>query len=74
MHIFNVSIKIYGRNLTKKWAKKNQYFLEYTKAITEKGKKIELAAKNTAEDVKEKFRQLEISGVLSNLNAARNLY
>src|SRR3990172_9282638 len=74
MHIFNVSIKIYGRNLTKKWAKKNQYFLEYTKAITEKGKKIELVAKNTAEDVKEKFKQLEISGVLSNLNAARNLY
>ncbi|MBI5326843.1 MAG: radical SAM protein [Deltaproteobacteria bacterium] len=71
LHMFNVSIKLYGRNLTKKWAKKNQYFLEYTKAITEKGKQIELAAKNTAEDIKEKFRQLEISGVLSNLHATK---
>jgi len=56
---------------TKKWAKKNQYFIEYTKAITEKGKQIELAAKNTAEDIKEKFRQLEISGSLSNLHTAK---
>ena len=71
LHMFNVSIKLYGRNLTKKWAKKNQYFIEYTKAITEKGRKIELAAKNTAEDIKEKFRQLEISGALSNLNTAK---
>ena len=71
LHMFNVSIKIYGRNLTKKWAKKNEYFLEYTKAITEKGKQIELAAKNTAEDIKERFRQLEISGVLSRLNTAK---
>lgn len=71
LHMFNVSIKIYGRNLTKKWAKKNQYFLEYTKAITERGKKIELAAKNTAEDIKEKFRRLELSGALTRLNTAK---
>ncbi|HLA51591.1 MAG TPA: radical SAM protein [Thermodesulfobacteriota bacterium] len=71
LHMFNVSIKIYGRKLTKKWAKKNEYFLEYTKAITEKGKQIELAAKNTAEDIKERFRQLEISGVLARLNTAK---
>lgn len=71
LHMFNVSIKLYGRNLTKKWAKKNQYFIDYTKAITEKGKQIELAAKNTAEDIKEKFRQLELSGALSNLNTVK---
>lgn len=59
---FNVGVKTYGYNLTKKWIKKNQYFLEYTKALTEAGKKIELAAKTTAEDVKQKFRELELSG------------
>lgn len=73
LHMFNVAIKIYGRNLTKKWAKKNEYFLEYTKAITEKGRKIELAAKNTADDIKERFRQLEISGVLARLNIAKRI-
>jgi radical SAM superfamily enzyme YgiQ (UPF0313 family) len=71
LHMFNVSIKIYGRNLTRKWAKKNEYFLEYTKAITEKGRQIELAAKNTADDIKERFRQLEISGGLARLNIAK---
>jgi radical SAM superfamily enzyme YgiQ (UPF0313 family) len=60
--MFNVSLKTYGHNLTKKWIKQNQYFLEYTKALTEAGKKIELAAKKTAEDVKEKFSQIELSG------------
>jgi len=60
--MFNVSLKAYGHNLTKKWIKQNQYFLEYTKALTEAGKRIELAAKKTAEDVKEKFNQIELSG------------
>lgn len=69
MHMFNVTIKIYGRNLTKKWIEKNQYFLEYAKSITETGKKIELVAKNTAGDIKEKFRQLEINGVFAKLSA-----
>lgn len=63
--LFNVSIKTYGHNLTKKWIKKNQYFLEYTKALTSAGKTIELAAKKTAEDVKEKFKQLELSGYIA---------
>jgi len=72
MHLFNVSIKLYGRNLTKKWAKKNEYYLEYTKLITETGRKIELAAKKTAEDIKEKFRQLELQGVLSELNTVKS--
>lgn len=60
--MFNVSLKAYGHNLTKKWIKQNQYFLEYTKALTEAGKRIELAAKKTAEDVKEKFSKIELSG------------
>lgn len=65
--MFTVSIKAYGRNLIRKWGKKNNYFLEYTKAISLAGKKIELAAKNTAEDIKEKFRQMEIDGLLSTM-------
>ncbi len=63
--IFNVSIKAYGRSLTKKWAKRNQYFLDYTKALTSAGRTIELTAKKTAEDIKEKFRQLELSGAIA---------
>lgn len=63
--MFNVSIKAYGHSLTRKWIKKNQYFLEYTKALSDAGRKIELAAKKTAEDVKEKFHQIELSGSLA---------
>ncbi|MCC6503556.1 MAG: B12-binding domain-containing radical SAM protein [Deltaproteobacteria bacterium] len=62
--MFNVSLKAYGHNLTKKWIKQNQYFLEYTRTLTEAGKKIELAAKKTAEDVKEQFSKIELSGSL----------
>jgi radical SAM superfamily enzyme YgiQ (UPF0313 family) len=58
----NVSLKTYARNLAKKWQKKNQYFVEYTKSLTGAGRTIELASKKTAEDIKEKFRQLELSG------------
>ena len=65
LDLFNVSIKAYGHNLTKKWIKKNQYFLEYTRALTSAGRNIELAAKKTAEDIKEKFRQLELSGTIA---------
>lgn len=60
--MFNVSLKAYGHNLTKKWIKQNQHFLEYTKALTDAGKRIELAAKKTAEDVKEKFSKIELAG------------
>lgn len=62
LDLFNVGLKTYGYTLTKQWIKKNQYFIEYTKAITKAGRTIELAAKKTAEDVKEKFRQMETSG------------
>jgi len=39
--MFNVSIKAYGRSLTKKWARKNEPFLEHMKAITNAGRRIE---------------------------------
>jgi radical SAM superfamily enzyme YgiQ (UPF0313 family) len=60
--LINVSLKTYARGLIKKWPKKNQYFIDYTKALTNAGRTIELATKKTAEDIKEKFRQLELSG------------
>jgi radical SAM superfamily enzyme YgiQ (UPF0313 family) len=59
--LFNVAIKAYGYRLTKMWFKKSQYFVDYTKTLTHYGRRIELSAKKTAEDVKEKFRQLELS-------------
>lgn len=62
LDLFNVGIKTYGHSLTKKWIKNNQYFVDYTRALTNAGKRIELAAKKTAEDVKEKFRQIELAG------------
>lgn len=60
--VFTTGLKTYGRDMTKKWASRNQYFVEYTKAITQAGKVIDLAAKKTAEDIKEKFQQLELAG------------
>ncbi|MBI5643734.1 MAG: B12-binding domain-containing radical SAM protein [Deltaproteobacteria bacterium] len=65
--LFNVGIKTYGHSLTKKWIKNNQHFLEYTRTLTNAGKSIELAAKKTAEDLKEKFHQLELSGSIPGL-------
>jgi radical SAM superfamily enzyme YgiQ (UPF0313 family) len=62
--MLNVSLKTYARDLANKWQKKNQYFIEYTKALTNAGRTIELATKKTAEDIKEKFRKLELSGTL----------
>jgi hypothetical protein len=59
--MFNVALKTYGRGTTKKWIRNNQYFFDYTKAITNAGRTLELAAKKTAEDIKEKFRQIELS-------------
>ncbi|MCK5235463.1 MAG: B12-binding domain-containing radical SAM protein [Deltaproteobacteria bacterium] len=59
---FSVVIKAYGRRMTNHWIHKNQYFIDYTRSLTKAGKAIELAAKKTAEDVKEQFRKLEISG------------
>ncbi|TAN62447.1 B12-binding domain-containing radical SAM protein [bacterium] len=65
--LFNVALKTYGRNMTRTWEKKNQYFIDYTKTLTEAGKTIELAAKKTAEDIKEKFKQLELAGAVPHL-------
>ncbi|MBI5559870.1 MAG: radical SAM protein [Deltaproteobacteria bacterium] len=61
---FNVMIKAYGRSLTRKWLEKNTYFIDYTKKLTSVGKKVEITARKTAEDVKEKFRKQELSGGL----------
>lgn len=71
LDIFNVIVKTYGMRLSRQWEKKNGYFIEYTKTLTEAGKSIELAAKKTAEDVKEKFHQLELSGYLSEIKAIK---
>lgn len=70
---FNVMLKAYGRSLTKKWLEKNGYFIEYTEKLTKVGRAVELAAKKTAEDVKEKFRQLELSGSLVRRHNSRVL-
>ena len=60
--VFNVGLKTYGRGVVKTWKEKNNYFFDYTKAITEAGSIIELAAKKTGEDLKEKFRKIQHSG------------
>jgi len=60
--LFNVALKAYGRKLTKTWIESNQNFLEYTQKLTSYGRTIELTAKKTAEDIKEKFRECELSG------------
>ncbi len=60
--LFNVSITAYGRSLTRKWIKNNKYFIDYTKALTEAGKTIKLAARERAADVKQRFMEL---GVIS---------
>lgn len=62
---FNVAVKSYGHGIIRKWEKKNQYFIDYTKALTEAGKAFEMTAKKTAEDMKEKFRQLQLSGAIT---------
>lgn len=61
LDFFNVSIKTYGHNLTKKWIKRNRYFLDYTWQLTNSaGRKVELAARKTAEDLKDKFRLIRL--------------
>lgn len=64
--IFTVTLKTYGRNVTNKWAESNQYFVDYTKALTSAGKStIELAARKTAEDIHQKFEKLRVSGAVA---------
>lgn len=53
--LFNVLIKRYGYSLVRRWEKKNQHFIDYTRRIANAGKTIELAARRTAEDLKVKF-------------------
>lgn len=50
---FNVALKMYGRAVARTWVKNNAEFL---RKLKQAGVKIELAAKKTAEDFKEKFR------------------
>lgn len=59
--LFNCGLKAYGRSVAKTWIKKNQYFFDYTHAITTAGKTIELAAKKTAEDIKEKYSEIQLN-------------
>ncbi|MDH4226442.1 MAG: B12-binding domain-containing radical SAM protein [Deltaproteobacteria bacterium] len=61
MDIHNVAIKAYGRNLIRKWISKNQYFIDYTHSITKAGRAIEIAAKKSADDIKEKFHRIELA-------------
>ncbi len=65
LQVLTTSLKTYGRGLTRTWVKRNHDFLDYTKAITQAGSIIDLAAKKTAEDIQEKFRRLEWSGKLT---------
>ncbi|MEE8575452.1 MAG: hypothetical protein V3T30_08575, partial [Thermodesulfobacteriota bacterium] len=65
LDIFNFAIKMYGYKLTRQWFKTHEYFVEYTEKITNAGKIIELAARKTAEDLKEKFEQMELAGNLT---------
>ena len=53
--LFGASIKKYGYSLAREWEKKNRYFIDYTKHIPYAGNPIELAARKTAEDLKQKF-------------------
>lgn len=62
--LFNVAIKTYGHRLTKMWESKNRPFVEYTRSLTKYGRTIELSAKKTAEDIKEKFKEIELSGAI----------
>lgn len=60
--LFNVAIKTYGWRLTRTWYEKSESFLKYLNELSNAGRRIEIAAKKTAEDIQEKFRQLELSG------------
>ncbi|MFQ5354482.1 MAG: B12-binding domain-containing radical SAM protein, partial [Thermodesulfobacteriota bacterium] len=59
LDLFNVSLKAYGRSVTKRWMKSNQGFLEHTRKLTTAGRSIETLAKDTAEDIRHKFSQIK---------------
>ncbi len=60
--LFNIAIGAYGYKLTREWFKTHQYYVDFTKKLSEAGKTIEIAARSTAEDLKEQFNKLELSG------------
>ncbi|MCP3677985.1 MAG: B12-binding domain-containing radical SAM protein [Deltaproteobacteria bacterium] len=62
LQVLTTSLKAYGRHMSKTWDRRNKYFVEYTKSITDAGKILDLKAKQTAEDIKDKFRQIELTG------------
>ncbi|UCD84872.1 MAG: radical SAM protein [Deltaproteobacteria bacterium] len=65
---YNSMLKAYGNRVIKKWKKKNKYFVELTKEFTsDAGKRIEIAARKTAEDIKERVRQFHAREKLSQL-------
>jgi len=60
LDLFNVSLKAYGRSVTKRWIKQNQDFLDHTRQLTSAGSKsIETMAKDTAADIRQKFNQMK---------------
>jgi radical SAM superfamily enzyme YgiQ (UPF0313 family) len=61
---FGTVIKLYGYKQARKWARKDRALVEYMQKVSQAGKQIEIKAKKTAEDLKEKFRQLELAGNL----------
>lgn len=65
---YNSVVKAYGNRMIKKWKKRNAYFVELTKGFTsDAGKRIEIAARKTAEDIKERVRQFQARERLSQL-------
>ena len=58
LDLFNVSLKTYGRNVTRKWIKRNQAFLDYTRRLTTAGRSIEAIAKDRAADIKERLSRI----------------
>ncbi len=62
---FGTFIKAYGWSLTKSWIKKSDSFVEYTRKVTNAGRAIEITARKTAEDLWDKYNQLELSSTNS---------
>lgn len=61
-------MKYFGVRLTRKWIRKNKYFYEVTREMTlNAGRRIEISAKRTAEDIKEKISSLKALGRLPSL-------
>ncbi len=70
-NMFNIVIKLYGYRLSRNWYKTHKHFVEYTKELSENAGRNILAAKKTAEDIKEKFHQLELSGDITMADSNR---